>query len=165
MPLNDPRSQDGKRLTPTSDFNIKTNRALHNRMSKYDLTRDESAQVWGFERQKDDALAKNQETFKKEYGQRVAAEEIKLAKEQPLRPDGPRPIGGRTPTHKVRAARNVSNNHSKSQAAIRKDYGQKIDNVFQNAHDQGRGPKPEQNRTQTQNRSQTVTQEFNRNAR
>lgn len=126
-------------------FNISAEKELQNRIKGYDLTENEAEQIWISIPERDNQIAENDQYFEENWEQLQSEEYNRLLTEERPNPQLNMTRAG----HNQRAAllqqayNNVESKMVGKQAEINQNWDNKIDNILNQAQEQGRGPKSE----------------------
>lgn len=146
----------------TNNFNINAEQDVQNRISPYDLTKDEKEKVWQIVDERNKNIDAERQDYRDNWNDRVDKEKDKIRGQQ--QPQAQLTMGDRqlpTQDQVTRMARqNVQREHLGKIRGYEHSADKQINQVLDSAKEQGRGPK---NKEQQQDR--TLTQEFNHQAR
>jgi hypothetical protein len=131
-----------------NNFNISAEQNLQNKMKSYNLTKDEKQMILETATKRENDIQKVKQAYndKGTHSQMVKAEHDKLRAEQKpapqrhLVPKGA-PTMENSQSLKIKAQRNVQLNYLNTVKNIREKSDARINQIFDNAKEDGRGPK------------------------
>ncbi len=179
----EPTNNQGEKIELSQDFNspdMQAEQSLQDRISGYDLNKDEISQIRSIVNDRDKAIEKETQDYENDWDERYENELNRLMEEAQPDYDSPEhnynpperltntpepSMGGTNNTNNYRlyfqAQRNVHDNHINTLNDIKQDANNQIDSTLDQAKEDGRGPTLENQ--QEQNQEKSLTQEFNQN--
>lgn len=145
----------------SNNFNRNAEQDVQNRISPYDLTKDEKEKVWQIVDERNNNMDAERKDYRDNWKDRVDTEKDKIRGQQQPQPQltmGDRKLPTQEQVNRL-AIQNVQREHLGKIRGYEHSADKQINQVLDNAKEQGRGP---QSQEQQQNR--TLTQEFNHQA-
>lgn len=150
---------DNQRPT-TNNFNRNAEKDVQNRMSPYDLTNDEKEKIWQIVDDRNKNIDAERQDYRDNWKDRFDKEVDRLRGQQQPQPQlnmGDRQLPNQAQLNRM-ARQNVQRDHLGKIRGYEHNADNKINQVLDNAREQGRGPQ-----TQDQQQEKSLTQDFNRN--
>lgn len=133
-------------MSTQDQFNISAEKSIANRISSYDLTSEEKAEIWKQVQQRDLAIDNENKSFRENYAERFNSEAQEIRANQAPENNFDHPSDRRNMTEeqiRILADRQVKSKHFAITNTLHHKLENYIDSVLDKAMDEGRGPNME----------------------